>query len=146
MQYMQKIPVSSMLPAFMLNFGALLSEKIVFAGNFVEYGLSPVSLNLITKRVNDKLKEIETQFENDNNDDAFQLIIDENFVNTVFASVATVDKMYSLREVMSKDPRFAMFKTLLTTTSIGMILPSFKDDYGDGKAIDLVGTLSHDFF
>lgn len=26
-----------------------------------------------------------------------------------------------------------------------MALPAFKEDYGDGKMIDLVGTLSHDF-
>lgn len=46
---------------------------------------------------------------------------------------------------MSYDPRFALFKQMLTTTTIGLVLPSFKDDYGEGKSIDLVGTLSHDF-
>ena len=53
--------------------------------------------------------------------------------------------MYSLREFMSKDPRFAVFKQLMTTSTIGMVLPAFKEDFGDGKNIDLVGTLSHDF-
>lgn len=64
----------------------------------------------------------------------------------MFASFATVDKMYSIREVMSKDARFAMFKQFLSTSTVGLILPAFKEDYGDAKAIDLVGTLSHDFF
>jgi hypothetical protein len=54
--------------------------------------------------------------------------------------------MYSVRDLMSKDPRFAMFKQFLSTSTIGLVLPAFKDDYGDAKAIDLVGTLSHDFF
>jgi hypothetical protein len=34
---------------------------------------------------------------------------------------------------------------MLTTTTIGMILPSFKEEFGESKSIDLVGTLAHDF-
>ena len=109
MQHMVKLPLTSILPAFALNFGAYAAEKILFPGNFVEFGVSPASLNLISKRVNDKLKEVETSFDNDTKNDAFQLIVDENFINTVFASFATVDKMYSVRDVMAKDPRFSMF-------------------------------------
>ena len=46
---------------------------------------------------------------------------------------------------MSSDPRFAVFKQLLTTTTIGMAIPSFKEEHGEGKPIDIVGTTSHDF-
>jgi hypothetical protein len=46
---------------------------------------------------------------------------------------------------MSKDPRFALFRQLLTTTTIGMALPSFKEEYGEGKPVDLIATLYHDF-
>lgn len=46
---------------------------------------------------------------------------------------------------MNLDPRMALFKQLLTTTSVGMAIPSFKAEYGEGKMIDVVGTLSHDF-
>jgi hypothetical protein len=46
---------------------------------------------------------------------------------------------------MNLDPRMALFKQLLTTTSVGMAIPSFKTEYGEGKMIDVVGTLSHDF-
>jgi hypothetical protein len=53
--------------------------------------------------------------------------------------------MYSLREFMSFDPRFAVFKQLLTTTTLGLAIPSYKEEYGDGKPIDLVGTASHSF-
>ena len=38
-----------------------------------------------------------------------------------------------------------MFRQLLTTSTLGMVLPSFKEDYGEGKPVDLIGTLSHDF-
>lgn len=33
----------------------------------------------------------------------------------------------------------------MTTTSLGMALPQFKEEYGDGRPFDVVGTLSHDF-
>ena len=39
-----------------------------------------------------------------------------------------------------------MFQKFLSTSTIGLVLPAFKEDFGDDKAIDLVGTLSHDFF
>lgn len=71
MQQMVKIPLSSILPTLALNFGALFAEKMLFPGSFVEFGLSPASLNLISKRVNDKLKEVETSFDNDDKKDAF---------------------------------------------------------------------------
>jgi hypothetical protein len=53
--------------------------------------------------------------------------------------------MYSLREFMSLDPRFIVFRQLLTSTTLGMVLPSFKEEYGEGRPLDLVGTASHDF-
>ena len=46
---------------------------------------------------------------------------------------------------MTIDPRFAVAKQLMTTTTVGMALPQFKEEYGEGKAIDVVGTVSHDF-
>jgi len=57
----------------------------------------------------------------------------------------TIEKMYSLRELMSMDPRLNIMKQVLTTTTVGLALPSFKEDFGEGKSIDLVATLSHKF-
>lgn len=73
------------------------------------------------------------------------MIIDENLVNGVVGKFLKIEKMYSLREFMSMDPRFSVFKQLLTTTTVAMVLPQFKEEYGDGKPLDLVGTASHDF-
>jgi hypothetical protein len=113
---MVKIPVSSLLPAVGLYYLAQASEKVVFGDDFIEYGFSPNTLNLISKSANDKLKAIETEFETGDKDKtAFQAIIDENFVNSLFASVASHDKMYSVRDFMSKDPRFRMFTQMLST-------------------------------
>ena len=46
---------------------------------------------------------------------------------------------------MVKDPRFKMFTQMLTTATVGMLLPAFKEEFGDSKPIDLIGTLSQSF-
>lgn len=46
---------------------------------------------------------------------------------------------------MASDPRFAAFSQLLSTTTMGLAIPSFKEEFGDGKRIDFIGTLSHSF-
>ena len=74
-----------------------------------------------------------------------QILVDENAVNAFFSHLATMDTMYSIRKMFAGDPRYAVFRQLLTTSTVGMILPSFKEDYGEGKPIDLIGTLSYMF-
>jgi hypothetical protein len=34
---------------------------------------------------------------------------------------------------------------LLTTTTLGLLLPNIKEDYGEGKKVDIVGTLSSSY-
>jgi len=53
--------------------------------------------------------------------------------------------MYSLKDLMNLDPRIAVMKQLLTTTTIGMLIPSFKEQYGDNRPIDVVLTASQDY-
>ena len=53
--------------------------------------------------------------------------------------------MYSLKDMLALDPRLAVMKQLLTTTTVGLAIPSFKEEYGENKPIDLVLTASHDF-
>ena len=71
------------------------------------------------------------------------MIIDENFANVGFQHIIASNAHLSLREFMSKDPRFALFRQLLTTTTVGMAIPSFKEEYGEGKAVDIISTVSH---
>lgn len=92
------------------------------------------------------MKPIETSFapiKKDKDPSALQMIIDENFINVGFQHIIGSNSKFSLREFMSKDPRFALFRQLLTTSTVGMALPSFKDEYGEGKAVDIISTISH---
>ena len=54
--------------------------------------------------------------------------------------------MYSLKEFMLADPRLAQLASLLTSSNIGVAIPSFTEEYGENKKIDVIGTLSHEFF
>lgn len=38
-----------------------------------------------------------------------------------------------------------MITNMMTSSTIGMVVPAFKEKFGDGKKIDVVGTTSHDF-
>lgn len=55
------------------------------------------------------------------------------------------EKKLSLREMLSADPRFALFRQLLTTTTVGMAMPTFKEEYGENKNIDVIFTISNDW-
>lgn len=47
--------------------------------------------------------------------------------------------------MMSSDQKISLFKQLLTTTTLGMVLPSFKEEYTGREMVDIVGTLNEKF-
>lgn len=101
---------------------------------------------MVKKTKTELLKPIVTSFaplKDGKDPSAMQMIIDENFINTGFQHLISTEKKFSLREFMSKDPRFALFRQLLTTSTIGMALPAFKEEYGEGKAVDIISSISH---
>lgn len=92
------------------------------------------------------LKPLETSYapiDESKDPSALQMIIDENFVNFGFQYMIGKEGKLSLREFMSKDPRFAIFRQLLTTSTLGMAIPSFKEEYGEAKPLDVIATVSH---
>jgi len=56
-----------------------------------------------------------------------------------------IDTTYSVRDLLALDPRLIMLRQLMTTTTIGMAIPQFKEEYGEGRPIDIVLTPSHEF-
>lgn len=140
----------SLAPAVGLYYAAFMADKIEFAESYIEYEFSPVSLKLVkaNKFYEDFLKEIKTDFapqEEGEDPSALQLIVDENLINGVIGTFLKMDTMYSLRELLALDPRLVMMRQLLTTTTIGMAIPQFKEEFGENRPIDLVFTSSHEF-
>lgn len=54
--------------------------------------------------------------------------------------------MFSSRELLKGNARAEPFLAMLTTTTVGTVLPQFTEEYGEGKKLDLVLTPSHEFF
>jgi hypothetical protein len=73
-------------------------------------------------------------------------MIDDNFFNSIFSVLLSIDKMFSLRDLTKGNKKVEPFVQMLTTSNIGTILPQFPEEYGAGKKIDVVLTPSHEFF
>ena len=138
------MPVFSLAPAIALYYGSSIAESVHFTESSIEYHFSPVSLKLVNKIHEDYLKPIKSEFKYESGEEnsALSVILEQNFINGFIANFVKIDKMYSLRDFLSNDPRLSIFKQLLTSTTVGMALPSFKEEYGEGKPLDLLGTLS----
>lgn len=58
----------------------------------------------------------------------------------------SVDKTFGYRELAKGNPKMKPSLKMLTTTTLGTVLPSFVEDYGDNRRIDVAFTPSHDLF
>jgi hypothetical protein len=149
-QMVQKLPALSLAPVVGLYYASFMAERIEFADSYIEYEFSPVSMGVMEKnKLHDEfLKAIETDFapsEESDDPSALQMIIDENLINSVVGMFLKLDTTYSLRELLAIDPRLVVMRQLLTTTTIGMAIPQFKEQFGENKAIDIVFDPSHSF-
>jgi len=145
-----KLPALSLAPMIGLYFAAFGADKMAFTEQFIEYEFSPVSLKVVKPQslYEEFLKALDTEFapqEEGENPSAIQIILDENLINGFIGQFLKVDKMYSLRDFLSHDPRMAVVKQLMTSTTIGMAIPSFKEQYGENRPVDVVLTASHEY-
>lgn len=124
------------------------TERVRFTEEFVELGYTPKDIGAklnITNPVDESLlKPIHSVFNfTPNNEPAFSVIIDENFVNYFILPLIQSDFKISLREIMETSPKMALFSQLLTAKTISSVMPNFKEDFKDATKIDIIGTLSH---
>lgn len=96
------------------------------------------------------LKPIEGGFYNEVNAQGLealtQFIIDDNFFNSFASILASVDKSLSARNVFKGNAKAKTILDMLTTSTIGTVLPEFINEYGENKKVDLVLTPSHTLF
>ena len=138
------------VPFVGLFYGTQVAEIIDFQNQFLDLGFSAKHLKLLTKKQLDLLKPIEGGFYNEKNakgEEALaQLLLDDNLFNSIFSIFLSVDKMFSLRDLTKGNQKAAPFLQMLTTSTIGAVLPQFVEEYGAGKKIDVVFSPSHEFF
>ena len=139
-----------MTPLLFLFYATRSAETVKFLGQHVELGFTPSSLEMfsnISAPVNeDLLKPIKSYFNHteDDTNAAVSLIIDENFINYMIVPLIQGEQQLALREILEGNPKMALFAQLLTTKTIGTVIPSFKDQYKDSTRVDVIGTLSHE--
>mmetsp|Transcript_47299 Transcript_47299/g.34587 ORF Transcript_47299/g.34587 Transcript_47299/m.34587 type:complete len:233 (+) Transcript_47299:690-1388(+) len=125
----------------------MVADDIAFTNDALDYFFVPFRSDAKWQKIESQLKRIETEFlvPPSTTPQAFSGIIDQNFLNCFLYQLTSNDKQYSLREMLSRDPKMALVKQMLTTTTVALLLPSFKEEYGEGKMIDMVGTVSDQF-
>lgn len=79
----------------------------------------------------------------DADDKAFQIIIDENAINSYLLEFVMMDKSLSVREQLKGDPKLAQFADYLTTTNLGLVMPEILEEFGEKKVVDVMFSLSH---
>ena len=74
----------------------------------------------------------------DADDKAFQIIIDENAINSYLLEFVMMDKSLSVREQLKGDPKLAQFADYLTTTNLGLVMPEILEEFGEKKIVDVM--------
>jgi hypothetical protein len=133
----------SLAPIFALYYGSFMAEKVKFTDDYIEYEGHPVTMKLVPKNKfhEEYVKEIISEFapkEESSYPSAIQGIVDENFVNSIIGMFLKQQQNWSVRELLSLDPRLKVMREMLTTTTIGVTIPSFKEQYGESKPVDIV--------
>lgn len=116
----------------------------------MEFAFSFDKMKLLTPKQEALLKPIEGSYYNEVNGQGLealtQLIIDDNFFNSFASIVASLDKSISMRQMLKGNPKASTILDMLTTSTIGTVLPEFINEYGENKKVDLVLTPSHTLF
>jgi len=73
-------------------------------------------------------------------------MIDDNFFNALTSLFAQVDKTFSGRDIMKGNPKTRPFLSMLTTSTVGTVLPQFVEEYGPDKNLDVMFSPSHALF
>lgn len=120
-------PMDTMVPFVFMYYAIQFSETYKFDNDFIEMGFSYDHLKLLKPKQAKLLKNIKGGLykeKNANGDAAlFQLMIDDNFFNAFSSIAVSIDKMFSMREVLKGNKKAAPFLDMLTTTFVGTVLP-----------------------
>ena len=126
------------------------AQHVKFSDNDIEFQFSFEHLNLLKKSQTKLLKQIDSEFYNEKNakGDSMlaQLYIDDNLFNSFFSLFTTIEKMFSIRDLVKPYPQAQAALSMLTTTTLGAVMPQFIEKYGRDKKLDVVFSPSHDLF
>lgn len=146
------MPVESFLPMLVLRYVATFSQHVDINNDMLGFGFDPElvlkSYRPPSPKKQKLLKAIDSTFsepEEGENKHAISIIVDENLFNTVILDFVIIDQSFSLRDAgKAKGGQEAdAILEMLSTTTAGMIMPGLIEEYGEGKMIDMMVSLSH---
>jgi hypothetical protein len=105
---------------------------------------------MLSDKQNNLLKAIPGGFHTDVNTAGepamMQFLFDDNLFNSMSAVLVSVEKMFSFRELAKGNPKAKPTLQMLTTSTVGTILPQFVEEYGANKKVDIAFSPSHELF
>lgn len=149
-ELIEKFPMDLAIPYVFMFYTTQFAQNVKFEGKYIEFHFSLEHMNLLRKQQIKLLKKLDSEFYKETNargeEMLAQLYIDDNFYNSFFSLITTIDKMYSLREFSKPYPNAAAAMAMLTTNTLGAVMPQFVEEYGRDRKLDVVFSPSHDLF
>lgn len=122
-----EFPMDTVVPFVAMFYGVQFAETASFDNGFAALGSSLKHFEMLTEKQNNLLKAIEGGFYNEynkNGDKALaQIIVDDNFFNSLTTVFVSVDKTFGYRELAKGNPKMKPSLKMLTTTTLGTVLP-----------------------
>lgn len=122
-----EFPMDTVVPFVALFYGVQFAETVSFDNGFAALGSSLKHFEMLTEKQNNLLKAIEGGFyneQNKNGDKALaQVLLDDNFFNSLATVFVSVDKTFGYRELAKGNPKMKPSLKMLTTSTIGTVLP-----------------------
>ena len=149
-EHNESFPAESVFPLALINQLTQYSESVDFGSKFVDFGFTYEKLNLLTEKQKKSQKSIEksewTKEKNEKGHEAvFQLMADTNLFNTALNIFTSQDKSWSVRKLMEQNEKTDALE-MFTTSTLGQVLPSFTEQYGEGKNLDIKINPSFQYF
>jgi hypothetical protein len=126
------------------------AEEVDISDKFMAMGASLKHFEMLSDKQNNLLKAISGGFNNDVNKNGepalMQFLFDDNLFNSISAVLVSVEKMFSFRELAKGNPKAKPALQMMTTSTVGTVLPQFVEEYGANKKVDLAFSPSHELF
>lgn len=113
-------------------------------------GASVSHFGLLTEKQKKLLKPLKSAFTKEQSTKGdwamAQLAFDDNMFNSLTAVLTSIDRTFGVRDMMKGNPKAKPFLQMLTTSTVGKVLPQFIEDYGEDKKLDVHFSPSHALF
>jgi hypothetical protein len=142
--------MDTVVPFVGMFYAVQFAESVEISEKFMGMGISLKHFEMLSEKQNNLLKPIAGDFHTDVNKNGepalLQLMLDDNLFNSISAVIVSVEKMFSFRELAKGNPKAKPALQMMTTSTLGTVLPQFVEEYGANKKIDVAFSPSHELF